>query len=76
MVLQEEWTSVRVKNETHQRLLALKVHPRESFNDVIVRLLDDKPKNYVANILDEGGSREYISLGKNDVRELDEEKEK
>jgi len=42
MGLLDEWTTIKVKNKTHQELLKLKVHPRESFNDVIVRLLDEQ----------------------------------
>lgn len=42
MGLLDEWTTIKVKNKIHQELLKLKVHPRESFNDVIVRLLDEE----------------------------------
>jgi len=42
VLLKDEWTSIRVKNQVHQNLLKLKIHPNESFNDVIVRLMGEK----------------------------------
>ena len=41
MKLKNEITTIKITNETHQKLMALKIHPRESFNEVIIRLLDD-----------------------------------
>ena len=41
MVLQEERTTIRITSEVHQKLLSLKIHPRESFNDVIIRLMGE-----------------------------------
>jgi len=34
-------TTIKVTNEVHQKLLGLKIHPRESFNEVLIRLLDE-----------------------------------
>ena len=38
-------TTIKITNEVHQKLLGLKIHPRESFNDVVVRLMGDKEVN-------------------------------
>lgn len=44
MRLREEITTIKITNENHQKLLALKIHPRESFNEVISRLVDERTK--------------------------------
>jgi len=33
-------TTIKLKNDLKQRLDSLKVHPRESYNEVILRILD------------------------------------
>ena len=35
-------TTIKITNDVHRKLLALKIHPRESFNDAINRLLKEK----------------------------------
>jgi hypothetical protein len=39
-----EKTTIQVTDETVNRLEVLKVHPREPWNDVVVRLLDSYEK--------------------------------
>ena len=41
---------INIKEETYERLLRRKQHPNESFNDIIVRLLDNDK---------EGGKRDH-----------------
>ena len=42
MALLKKKTTIKITNEVHQKLLALKIHPREPFNDVIIRLMGEK----------------------------------
>lgn len=39
MMNKEKWVSVGMPKELHDKLVALKVHPRQSLNEVIANLL-------------------------------------
>jgi len=41
MGILEGKTTIKVTNDVHQKLLGLKIHPRESFNEVIIRLMGE-----------------------------------
>ena len=45
-----EYAQIRVKAATRDRLLEFKVHPNQSFDEVINRLMDmtEKPKEAIA----------------------------
>lgn len=37
-------TNIKVRTETHQALADLKRHPRQTFDEVIVEMINKKPK--------------------------------
>ena len=52
-------TTIHVSRETKEKLDSLKVHPREPYEDVIVRLLQfyEKYRDVVEKLEKEGGGR-------------------
>lgn len=43
---EEGYQNIRVKLETKDKLDSIKVHPRETYNEVLVRLVDIQQKRY------------------------------
>lgn len=35
-----KFTTIKIRNDLRDRLLALKIHPKESYSDVISKILD------------------------------------
>lgn len=38
-------TNINIKNETYKRLAELKIHPRQSFDEVIQNLIQERTNN-------------------------------